>query len=113
MSQRMPVMQRKVSVIAGADFRKVGDELARSDSERKPRSDETTPERSESMDRVIVTDPPPRAGLVLRTCGRTGDMDGQIPMTPEGNARLKEELKNLKEVEQHKISREIGVAREH
>jgi transcription elongation factor GreA len=40
-------------------------------------------------------------------------MDGQIPMTPEGNARLKEELKNLKEVERHKISREIGVAREH
>jgi transcription elongation factor GreA len=40
-------------------------------------------------------------------------MDGQIPMTPEGNARLKEELKNLKEVERHKISREIGVARDH
>jgi transcription elongation factor GreA len=34
-------------------------------------------------------------------------------MTPEGNVRLKEELKNLKEVERHKISREIGVAREH
>jgi len=40
-------------------------------------------------------------------------MDGQIPMTPEGNARLKEELRTLKEVERHKISREIGVAREH
>ena len=40
-------------------------------------------------------------------------MDGQIPMTPEGNARLKEELRNLKEVERHKISREIGLAREH
>lgn len=40
-------------------------------------------------------------------------MDGQIPMTPAGNARLKEELKNLKEVERHKISREIGVARDH
>ena len=40
-------------------------------------------------------------------------MDGQIPMTPEGNARLREELRNLKEVERHKISREIGVAREH
>ena len=40
-------------------------------------------------------------------------MDGQIPMTPEGNARLKEELKQLKEVERPKISREIGVAREH
>ncbi len=34
-------------------------------------------------------------------------------MTPEGNARLREELKQLKEVERHKISREIGVAREH
>ena len=34
-------------------------------------------------------------------------------MTPEGNARLREELRNLKEVERHKISREIGVAREH
>lgn len=40
-------------------------------------------------------------------------MDGQIPMTPEGNARLRDELKQLKEVERHKISREIGVAREH
>src|SRR4051812_15103990 len=36
-----------------------------------------------------------------------------VPMTPEGNARLKEELKNLKDVERPKISREIGVAREH
>jgi len=34
-------------------------------------------------------------------------------MTPEGNTRLREELKQLKEVERHKISREIGVAREH
>jgi transcription elongation factor GreA len=40
-------------------------------------------------------------------------MDGQIPMTPEGNVRLREELKQLKEVERHKISREIGVARDH
>jgi transcription elongation factor GreA len=40
-------------------------------------------------------------------------MEGKIPMTPEGNVRLREELKNLKEVERHKISREIGVAREH
>src|SRR5215831_6795646 len=40
-------------------------------------------------------------------------MEGKIPMTPEGNGRLKEELKNLKEVERPKISREIGVAREH
>lgn len=34
-------------------------------------------------------------------------------MTPEGNVRLKEELKNLKEVERPKISRDIGLAREH
>jgi transcription elongation factor GreA len=40
-------------------------------------------------------------------------MDGKIPMTPEGNARLRDELKQLKEVERPKISREIGVAREH
>jgi len=40
-------------------------------------------------------------------------MEGKIPMTPEGNVRLREELKNLKEVERHKISREIGIAREH
>jgi transcription elongation factor GreA len=37
-------------------------------------------------------------------------MDGKIPMTPEGNARLREELKVLKEVERPKISKEIGVA---
>jgi transcription elongation factor GreA len=40
-------------------------------------------------------------------------MDGKIPMTPEGNARLRVELDQLKQVERHKISREIGVAREH
>jgi transcription elongation factor GreA len=40
-------------------------------------------------------------------------MDGKIPMTPEGNARLREELKNLKEVERPRISKEIGVARDH
>jgi transcription elongation factor GreA len=37
-------------------------------------------------------------------------MEGKIPMTPEGNARLREELKVLKEVERPKISKEIGVA---
>ena len=42
-----------------------------------------------------------------------GAMEGKVPMTPEGNARLRDELKNLKEVERHKISREIGVARDH
>jgi transcription elongation factor GreA len=40
-------------------------------------------------------------------------MDGKIPMTPAGNARLREELKNLKEVERPRISKEIGVARDH
>ena len=40
-------------------------------------------------------------------------MEGKVPMTPEGNARLKDELRNLKEVERPKISREIGVARDH
>ena len=40
-------------------------------------------------------------------------MEGKIPMTPAGNSRLREELKTLKEVERPKISREIGVAREH
>lgn len=34
-------------------------------------------------------------------------------MTPQGHAALKEELAHLKSVERLKISREIGVAREH
>ncbi len=40
-------------------------------------------------------------------------MEGKIPMTPEGNARLRDELRHLREVERPKISKEIGVAREH
>jgi transcription elongation factor GreA len=40
-------------------------------------------------------------------------MEGKVPMTPEGNARLRDELKQLKEVERPKISKEIGVARDH
>jgi transcription elongation factor GreA len=40
-------------------------------------------------------------------------MDGKIPMTPEGNGRMREELRILKDVERPKISREIGVARDH
>ena len=40
-------------------------------------------------------------------------MEGKVPMTPEGNARLRDELKKLKEVERPKISKEIGVARDH
>ena len=34
-------------------------------------------------------------------------------MTPEGHAALHSELNQLKNVERHKISKEIGVAREH
>ena len=37
----------------------------------------------------------------------------KVPMTPQGHAALKEELAHLKSVERLKISREIGVAREH
>jgi transcription elongation factor GreA len=37
----------------------------------------------------------------------------KVPMTPEGHAALKEELNHLKSVERLKISKEIGVAREH
>jgi transcription elongation factor GreA len=40
-------------------------------------------------------------------------MDGKIPMTPLGNVRMRDELRQLKDVERLKISREIGVAREH
>ncbi len=36
----------------------------------------------------------------------------KVPMTPQGSLKLKEELARLKE-ERPKISREIGVAREH
>jgi transcription elongation factor GreA len=39
-------------------------------------------------------------------------MEGKIPMTPEGNTRLRDELRTLKD-ERPKISREIGVARDH
>jgi transcription elongation factor GreA len=35
-----------------------------------------------------------------------------FPITPEGLAKLKEELQRLKRVERYKISQEIGVARE-
>jgi transcription elongation factor GreA len=37
----------------------------------------------------------------------------RIPMTEEGYAALQAELKQLSGVERHKISHEIGVAREH
>jgi len=37
----------------------------------------------------------------------------RVPMTPEGHAKLREELRFLRDVERPKISRDIGVAREH
>lgn len=40
------------------------------------------------------------------------DLPEKVPMTPQGAAKLREELQRLKE-ERPKISREIGVAREH
>ena len=40
-------------------------------------------------------------------------MSGNIPMTPHGLRKLKEELKQLQTVERGKISREIEVARAH
>jgi transcription elongation factor GreA len=39
--------------------------------------------------------------------------DGNIPITPSGLRRLKDELKQLQSVERGKISREIEVARAH
>ena len=39
-------------------------------------------------------------------------MDGKVPMTPEGAAKLREEGKVLKD-ERPKLSRDIGIAREH
>src|SRR4051812_42488627 len=40
-------------------------------------------------------------------------MSGNIPMTPAGLKRLKEEVKHLTAVERPKISKEIEVARAH
>jgi transcription elongation factor GreA len=40
-------------------------------------------------------------------------MEGKIPMTPAGHVRLREELRQLKDVERPKSSRDIGAAREH
>jgi transcription elongation factor GreA len=37
----------------------------------------------------------------------------KVPMTPEGYARLREELKRLKEVELPQVVQDIGTAREH
>jgi transcription elongation factor GreA len=40
-------------------------------------------------------------------------MADKVPMTPEGHARLREELKRLREVEAPQVVKDIGVAREH
>ena len=37
----------------------------------------------------------------------------KVPMTPQGHAALTEELHHLKSIERPRISKEIGVAREH
>jgi len=37
----------------------------------------------------------------------------RVPMTPDGHTRLREELRQLRDHERPKISREIGVARDH
>ena len=49
-----------------------------------------------------------RLAAVLERC-----MSGNIPMTPPGLRKLKEELKHLQTVERPKISKEIEVARAH
>jgi transcription elongation factor GreA len=40
-------------------------------------------------------------------------MSEKVPMTPEGQARLREEMKRLKEVDLPQVVRDIGTAREH
>ena len=40
-------------------------------------------------------------------------MSDKVPMTPEGQAHLREELTRLKDVERPRISKAIGEAREH
>lgn len=40
-------------------------------------------------------------------------MSDRVPMTPSGQERLREELRQLKDVDRPKVSVEIGVAREH
>jgi transcription elongation factor GreA len=45
-------------------------------------------------------------------CGRTGFVE-KHPMTPEGNAKLREELHHLRSVERPAIAKAIGVARDH
>jgi transcription elongation factor GreA len=40
-------------------------------------------------------------------------MAEKVPMTPEGHAKLREELKRLREVELPQVVKDIGTAREH
>src|ERR1700679_64783 len=40
-------------------------------------------------------------------------MAEKVPMTPEGQARLREEIKRLREVELPQVVKDIGTAREH
>lgn len=40
-------------------------------------------------------------------------MADKVPMTPSGHQRMKEELQRLRDVERPRISKAIGVAREH
>jgi transcription elongation factor GreA len=40
-------------------------------------------------------------------------MSDKVPMTPEGQARLRDELKELKEVDLPQVVKDIGTAREH
>src|SRR5690349_6722224 len=40
-------------------------------------------------------------------------MSDKVPMTPDGQTRLREELRRLRDVDMPQVSREIGVARDH
>lgn len=40
-------------------------------------------------------------------------MSEKVPMTPEGQVRLREEMRRLKEVDLPQVTRDIGTAREH
>ena len=40
-------------------------------------------------------------------------MSDKVPMTPEGQTRLREEMRRLKEVELPQVVKDIGTAREH
>ena len=40
-------------------------------------------------------------------------MSEKIPMTPEGHARLREEMRRLKEIDLPQVVKDIGVARDH